>query len=604
MPDPAVSNVVFVAHQDDNILFMEQGLHAAISAGEAVTTVFVTAGDAGGNADYWLGREEGARAAMSQMVGSTAWVTETVTLGEGAGSHQLVTSHLADHPEIRLYFLRLPDGMFRGGGSARYGRESLEKLVEGEIDRVHSVDGAASYGRQDLVGLMRLLMDEHQATHVQIQDHLSVFAREDHSDHRATAFLATLAFEGSGPDRVLAGHVDYGSHHLPANVPPALLEHFQAVFRAYAEHDPAVQVGRDADGNVIYGAHFDDWLGRDYRVQDVLGIWALDFTQGRGNWRVGNHVRTLADIDGDGRADIVGFGAGRVLTALAEQRHFGATVGWSDAFSHRAGWRVNLHEREMGDLDGDGRADIVAFGDNGVQVALSNGTAFVDAGLWLANFGRLAGNWRVDRHERAVADVDGDGRDDVIGFGGNGVLVALSTGTGLTAAQVWSREFSYAAGWRNELHVRTLADVDGDGRADIVAFGDNGVQVALSSGGRFAASAVWSAEFSGAAGWSVMRHERMLADANGDGRADIVGFGEDGVRVALSTGTGFAAAELWCDDFAFDDGWRSDRHDRFLADVNGDGRADIVGFGEDFVEVALSTGTGFATPALSDDFAV
>ena len=31
-----------------------------------------------------------------------------------------------------------------------------------------------------------------------------------------------------------------------------------------------------------------------------------------------------------------------------------------------------------------------------------------------------------------------------------------------------------------------------------------------------------------------------------------------------------------------------------LADVNGDGRADIVGFGEEFVEVALSTGSGFA----------
>jgi hypothetical protein len=36
---------------------------------------------------------------------------------------------------------------------------------------------------------------------------------------------------------------------------------------------------------------------------------------------------------------------------------------------------------------------------------------------------------------------------------------------------------------------------------------------------------------SGAGGWGVDQHPRFLADLTGDGRADIVGFGGDGVRI-------------------------------------------------------------------------
>jgi hypothetical protein len=32
--------------------------------------------------------------------------------------------------------------------------------------------------------------------------------------------------------------------------------------------------------------------------------------------------------------------------------------------------------------------------------------------------------WRVDRHSRFLADITGDGRVDIVGFGGPGVYVA------------------------------------------------------------------------------------------------------------------------------------------------------------------------------------
>ena len=47
------------------------------------------------------------------------------------------------------------------------------------------------------------------------------------------------------------------------------------------------------------------------------------------------------------------------------------------------------------------------------------------------------------------------------------------------------------------------------------------------------------------------------------------------------------------DNFAYDaGGWRVEKHPRFLADLTGDGRADIVGFGDAGVWVALNNGDG------------
>ncbi|MFY0539752.1 hypothetical protein [Nannocystis pusilla] len=60
---------------------------------------------------------------------------------------------------------------------------------------------------------------------------------------------------------------------------------------------------------------------------------------------------------------------------------------------------------------------------------------------------------------------------------------------------------------------------------------------------------------------------------------------------------GFAAPQAWSEGFGVDSGWRVDRHPRLLGDVDGDALADIVGFGEQGVVVALSTGEGFGEPA-------
>src|SRR5690606_8220030 len=171
-------------------------------------------------------------------------------------------------------------------------------------------------------------------------------------------------------------------------------------------------------------------------------------------------------------------------------------------------------------------------------------------------------------HPRMMADVNGDGRDDIVGFGNTGVYVATSKGTSFNAPTMWSTRYGYTTeGWRVDRHPRYMADVNGDGRADIVGFSNSGVQVATSTGSTFNAASYWSTAYGYNAGWRVNMHPRMMADVNGDGRDDVVGFAAGGVYVSTSTGTAFSAPKLWVAQFGYTaGGWRVENHPRMMAD--------------------------------------
>ncbi len=141
---------------------------------------------------------------------------------------------------------------------------------------------------------------------------------------------------------------------------------------------------------------------------------------------------------------------------------------------------------------------------------------------------------------------------------------------------------------------RFVADLTGDGRADIVGFGLDGVWASLNNGnGTFQPPNMVLCGFSFHTGWMVERHARFLADLTGDGRADIIGFGDAGVWTARNNGDGtFQSMKFVVADLGYNQGWRVDQHPRFVSDTTGDGEADLIGFGNDGVWVALGNGDG------------
>ena len=351
-----------------------------------------------------------------------------------------------------------------------------------------------------------------------------------------------------------------------------------------------LQLSVDAIKNKIYGL---ETFNEAKLVYNGFGI--------NQTWANQNGVpRFLADVNGDGKADIVGFGSGGVGVALAKgDGTFNTAINAYNGFGINHSWSSqDSYPRFLADVNGDGKADIVGFASGGVVVALAKEDGTFNTAINAYNGFGTNHTWANQNGvPRFLADVNGDGKADIVGFGSGGVAVALAKGDGTfnTAINAYNG-FGINHSWSSQdSYPRFLADVNGDGKADIVGFASGGVVVALAKeDGTFNTAINAYNGFGTNHTWANQNGvPRFLADVNGDGKADIVGFASGGVLVALAKGDGtFNEAEFVYNGFGINQTWANqDGVPRFLADVNGDGKADIVGFASGGVVVALSNVT-------------
>lgn len=376
-----------------------------------------------------------------------------------------------------------------------------------------------------------------------------------------------------------------------------------------------------------------------------LVLAAFGYDQG---WRTDKHVRTLADVTRDGKADIVAFGDDGVWTSIALAGGGFAPPKYVLAgYGHNSGWRIGQHSRWVTDITGDGFADLVGAGADGVWTAVGNGDGTFAPMRFVS--GVFGSNGRPGPLGLHPGDANLDGRTDLYAFSEGRVDIALATGGGgfatpylatteFTADRFDFNQFKLAdiGGDKRPdiLSVRhrpavapmsaiarpdgtygrsqtstgnadqsahavfRVADITGDGYADAIRFGyDANTYTGRATGaGTFTTFGVGVDHFgySNGAGYGTSSQPApSIGDVTDDGRADIVGFGTDGVVSAVAKGDStFGPARRVHADFGSGSGWTVAQHPRLLADITGEGAADVVGFGNKGVFVAIADGSG------------
>ncbi|MDO8209640.1 FG-GAP-like repeat-containing protein [Conexibacter sp. CPCC 206217] len=306
-------------------------------------------------------------------------------------------------------------------------------------------------------------------------------------------------------------------------------------------------VTSNADGTVTFIAN----------VAQGVFLTPQTVSSGQGPAALGDVA--VADLDGDGYLDV----------AVTDEAHGRVIVMWGDGSpsplspNRSSAFPVGNGPKAIaiGDMDGDGRPDIVAAGDSlSVLIAGSN-----------RNFGSLTSTPVQSRlTDVELADADGDGDLDVLtgDDSSSGVRVWSNSGFGafgFTPGQLFGGALSSIA----------LGDFDGDGRVDVAgaAPGSPLVVASMHAPGSGFESAISHPLAGGGAPASV-----VAADFDADGRDDLAVIEPSSRQVALLNGqpshsqpfADASRAELYTSDP------ETAAVSAAAGDLNGDGLADLV----------------------------
>jgi MYXO-CTERM domain-containing protein len=285
------------------------------------------------------------------------------------------------------------------------------------------------------------------------------------------------------------------------------------------------------------------------------------------------------DVDGNGSQDV----CARFYSGF---RCFGpAGSGWeqvsdSDLMPEENGWGAPKYYAtvRMGDVDGDGLADVCARHSGGFSCWRSTGDGF-EAFDTIDNWTN-DNSWDNPQYYTTMrlTDINGDDLDDVCARGASGWRCYLSTPAGF-GDRVEGPDWSDAGGFDKARYYGTIrtGDIDGDGLEDVCMRQPDGFVCYRSTGDGFE-HLTTNDTMTDANGWGNIIYwpSIRLADVNGDGMLDLCARNSRALFCRLFDGADFGE-RIELGGLSNDSGWSDPTNYATLraGDVTGDGSDEL-----------------------------
>lgn len=237
--------------------------------------------------------------------------------------------------------------------------------------------------------------------------------------------------------------------------------------------------------------------------------FAMETVSVKSSSLTGPHSKAVVDLDGDGYPDLVTADYSSSTLSVFRNISYHGTIALEEPADYMLGYYPN--SVSIGDLDGDQKPDVIVAGlSNSVSVYRNisvPGSIVLDKPLTFA---------AAEANVVHAADIDGDGKKDIVMSSDYSQRLVYVLRNNSSAGKIaFEAPQSYTSG--PSIYTAAIADLNGDNKVDVVS--DISVLKNISSSGK----AVLQAKIDYTSGSSTV----TTGDIDGDGLLDIVSFKGD-----------------------------------------------------------------------------